>query len=53
LDPLGCRLDFLMQELNREAGTLASNSPDTQMTSIGVEPEVLIEQMCEQVQNIE
>ena len=51
--PVGRRLDFLMQELNREANTLASKSSDAQMTAIGVELKVLIEQMREQVQNIE
>ena len=52
-EPVGRRLDFLMQELNREANTLASKSADQQMTAIGVELKVLIEQMREQVQNIE
>jgi uncharacterized protein (TIGR00255 family) len=52
-EPVGRRLDFLMQELNREANTLASKSSDAQMTSIGVELKVLIEQMREQVQNME
>jgi uncharacterized protein (TIGR00255 family) len=52
-EPVGRRLDFLMQELNREANTLASKSSDAQMTTIGVELKVLIEQMREQVQNIE
>jgi uncharacterized protein (TIGR00255 family) len=52
-EPVGRRLDFLMQELNREANTLASKSSDAQMTAIGVELKVLIEQMREQVQNIE
>jgi uncharacterized protein (TIGR00255 family) len=51
--PVGRRLDFLMQELNREANTLASKSPDTEMTRASVELKVLIEQMREQVQNIE
>ena len=51
--PMGRRLDFLMQELNREANTLASKSPDTEMTRASVELKVLIEQMREQVQNIE
>jgi uncharacterized protein (TIGR00255 family) len=49
----GRRLDFLMQELNREANTLASKSSDVEITRIGVEMKVLIEQMREQVQNIE
>ena len=51
-EPIGRRLDFLMQELNREANTLASKSADQQMTAIGVELKVLIEQMREQVQNL-
>ncbi|HEY5602986.1 MAG TPA: YicC/YloC family endoribonuclease [Gammaproteobacteria bacterium] len=51
--PIGRRLDFLMQELNREANTLGSKSPDTDMTRASVELKVLIEQMREQVQNIE
>ena len=51
--PIGRRLDFLMQELNREANTLSSKSPDTEMTKAAVELKVLIEQMREQVQNIE
>ena len=52
-EPVGRRLDFLMQELNREANTLASKSSDVEITRIGVEMKVLIEQMREQVQNIE
>ncbi|MDX1605492.1 MAG: YicC/YloC family endoribonuclease [Candidatus Competibacterales bacterium] len=52
-EPVGRRLDFLMQELNREANTLASKSADTETTRAGVELKVLIEQMREQVQNIE
>ena len=51
--PVGRRLDFLMQELNREANTLSSKSPDTEMTRAAVELKVLVEQMREQVQNIE
>ncbi|NOZ52689.1 MAG: YicC family protein [Gammaproteobacteria bacterium] len=51
--PVGRRLDFLMQELNREANTLGSKSNDTEMTRASVELKVLIEQMREQVQNIE
>jgi uncharacterized protein (TIGR00255 family) len=50
---VGRRLDFLMQELNREANTLASKSVDLRLTNIAVELKVLIEQMREQVQNIE
>jgi uncharacterized protein (TIGR00255 family) len=49
----GRRLDFLMQELNREANTLGSKSVDIRMTNAAVELKVLIEQMREQVQNIE
>jgi uncharacterized protein (TIGR00255 family) len=52
-EPAGRRLDFLMQELNREANTLSSKSADAEITSIGVEMKVLIEQMREQIQNIE
>jgi len=52
-EPIGRRLDFLMQELNREANTLASKSNDVDVTRSGVELKVLIEQMREQVQNIE
>ena len=52
-EPVGRRLDFLMQELNREANTLASKSNDTETTRSAVELKVLIEQMREQVQNIE
>lgn len=49
----GKRLDFLMQELNREANTLASKSPAADVSAIAMEMKVLIEQMREQVQNIE
>ncbi len=52
-EPVGRRLDFLMQELNREANTLSSKSNDAETTKIAVEMKVLIEQMREQVQNIE
>ena len=51
--PVGRRLDFLMQELNREANTLGSKSVDTLSTRASVDLKVLIEQMREQVQNIE
>jgi uncharacterized protein (TIGR00255 family) len=51
--PIGRRLDFLMQELNREANTLSSKSNNLEVTRIGVEMKVLIEQMREQIQNIE
>ena len=52
-EPIGRRLDFLMQELNREANTLGSKSQDTEMTRASVDLKVLIEQVREQVQNIE
>jgi len=51
--PIGRRLDFLMQELNREANTLGSKSIDTETTRASVDLKVLIEQMREQIQNIE
>jgi uncharacterized protein (TIGR00255 family) len=51
--PIGRRLDFLMQELNREANTLSSKSLATDTTNSAVELKVLIEQMREQIQNIE
>ena len=51
--PAGRRLDFLMQELNREANTLSSKSQDIETTRAAVDMKVLIEQMREQVQNIE
>jgi uncharacterized protein (TIGR00255 family) len=49
----GKRLDFLMQELNREANTLGSKSVDLEVTQTSMELKVLIEQMREQIQNIE
>lgn len=52
-EPVGRRLDFLMQEFNREANTLGSKSIDARSTNAAVELKVLIEQMREQVQNIE
>ena len=52
-EPAGRRLDFLMQEFNREANTLSSKSQDLDTTRIAVDMKVLIEQMREQVQNIE
>lgn len=51
--PVGRRLDFLMQELNREANTLSSKSADSDTTRAAVGLKVLIEQMREQVQNVE
>ncbi|MFT4171964.1 MAG: YicC/YloC family endoribonuclease [Rhodocyclaceae bacterium] len=50
---VGKRLDFLMQELNREANTLASKSVSTELTTIAVDLKLYIEQMREQVQNLE
>jgi uncharacterized protein (TIGR00255 family) len=52
-EAVGRRLDFLMQELNREANTLSSKSQDAEMTRCAVEMKVCIEQMREQVQNLE
>jgi uncharacterized protein (TIGR00255 family) len=52
-EPVGRRLDFLMQELNREANTLGAKSADAQTTKAAVELKVSIEQMREQIQNIE
>jgi uncharacterized protein (TIGR00255 family) len=52
-EPVGRRLDFLMQELNREANTLGSKSADTETTRAAVDLKVLIEQMREQIQNVE
>lgn len=51
--PIGRRLDFLMQELNREANTLGSKSSDLEVTRLVVDMKVLIEQMREQIQNLE
>ncbi|WP_424405401.1 YicC/YloC family endoribonuclease [Pasteurella sp. PK-2025] len=50
---IGRKLDFMMQELNREANTLASKSINTEVTNSAVELKVLIEQMREQIQNLE
>ena len=52
-EPAGRRLDFLMQELNREANTLSSKSQDLDTTRTAVDMKVIIEQMREQVQNVE
>ena len=52
-EPAGRRLDFLMQELNREANTLSSKSLDIETTRAALDMKVLIEQMREQVQNVE
>ncbi|MFQ5661215.1 MAG: YicC/YloC family endoribonuclease [Gammaproteobacteria bacterium] len=51
--PVGRRLDFLMQEMNREANTLGSKAANIEVTNASVELKVLIEQMREQIQNIE
>lgn len=52
-EAVGRRLDFLMQEFNREANTVASKSSDSETTTISIDMKVLIEQMREQVQNVE
>ena len=52
-EAVGRRLDFLMQELNREANTLGSKSGDKETSRAAVELKVLIEQMREQIQNVE
>lgn len=52
-EPIGRRLDFLIQELNREANTMTSKSQDEELTRIAVELKVVIEQMREQAQNLE
>ena len=52
-EPAGRRLDFLMQELNREANTLSSKSQDSETTKAAVDMKVMIEQMREQIQNVE
>ena len=51
--PIGRRLDFLSQELNREANTLCSKSNDVALTNIGLELKSVVEQFREQVQNLE
>ena len=51
--PVGRRLDFLMQEFNREANTLCSKSSDVELTKIGLDLKAVIDQVREQVQNIE
>jgi uncharacterized protein (TIGR00255 family) len=51
--PVGKRLDFLMQELNREANTLGSKSVSQESSDASIEMKLLIEQMREQVQNLE
>lgn len=52
-EPMGRRLDFLMQEMNREANTLGSKAANKEITRIAIDLKVLIEQMREQIQNIE
>ena len=52
-EPVGRRLDFVIQELNREANTFASKVQEEPLTRVAVELKVLIEQMREQVQNLE
>lgn len=52
-EPVGRKLDFLTQELNREANTLCSKSNDPALTAIGLELKAVVDQMREQVQNIE
>jgi uncharacterized protein (TIGR00255 family) len=52
-EPVGRRLDFLMQEMNREATTIGSKAADIELTRASVEMKVLIEQMREQIQNVE
>ncbi|MCP4042182.1 MAG: DUF1732 domain-containing protein, partial [Gammaproteobacteria bacterium] len=51
--PVGRRLDFLMQEFNRETNTLASKSAAVETSLAAVELKVIIEQMREQIQNIQ
>ncbi|ABD55358.1 YicC/YloC family endoribonuclease [Jannaschia sp. CCS1] len=51
--PVGRKLDFLMQEFNREANTLCAKSSDTALTAIGLDLKLTIDQMREQVQNVE
>jgi uncharacterized protein (TIGR00255 family) len=52
-EPVGRRLDFLMQEFNREANTLCSKAQDSALTQTGLALKVVIDQMREQVQNVE
>lgn len=51
--PVGRRLDFLSQELNRESNTLCAKSTDIALTNIGLELKSVVEQFREQVQNLE
>ena len=52
-EPVGRRLDFICQELNREANTICSKSQDGEISRIGIDMKVIVEKMREQVQNIE
>ena len=52
-EPVGRRLDFLLQEFNREANTLGSKSVDARTSNAAVELKVLVDQIREQIQNIE
>ena len=51
--PVGRRLDFLAQELNRESNTLCAKANDVDLTNIGLELKSVVEQFREQVQNLE
>lgn len=51
--PVGRRLDFMMQEFNREANTLAAKSGDAALTVVALDPKVVIDRMREPVQNVE
>ena len=50
---VGRKLDFLMQEFNREANTLCSKAQNTELTAVGLELKAVIDQLREQVQNVE
>ena len=52
-NPVGRKFDFLMQEFNRETNTLCAKSNSKELTAIGIEMKVTIDQMREQVQNVE
>ena len=52
-EPVGRRLDFLVQECNREANTLGSKAGDQEVSQAAIELKVLVEQIREQVQNVE
>ena len=51
--PVGRKLDFLAQELNRESNTLCAKANDVELTNIGLELKAVVEQFREQVQNLE